>query len=419
MSRALLSGPLHTAAAAAAAAASNGSKDAAYIDAAIAGIGANPRRRVTWGGLEVFNAVTGGPLTRSGTQMLCPAVTANAIASASVATGSGIHRIEKADDANVFIQSVAGNAASTAPARMTANFVSGAPATLSAAVFNGPGFDTVTAGVDEMVAHMGTTQLVLPGGRDNNFMKGGYVGSGGDMRSVAVQSWWPGNRRIGSQEFWTVLQPWFVGWDIEGHQAGLNTLLEVSDLELWGLIDGQSSWTLFSQTQPSTNSYGRTFAGASGGSVGRRLANGRWGFGIEPTGPVGHGYDGQVGPAVVVPSTLRSIHVRVFGRKVLNDPGGPDDRAQARYALQAGCDLYPFPGARLSDTGMPVDYAYWPGAVSGRFVEVGATSTRMFVSATPLANARAIDAISVGSSRQTLTEAAFRALPPPAPVLTP
>ncbi|HYF59819.1 MAG TPA: hypothetical protein VEA81_12765 [Burkholderiaceae bacterium] len=403
---------------AAANAAANGSKDAAYIDSLIAQLGTSIRHRVIWNSVEVFNSTVAGPAARSGTQLFIPGVTAAALAAAAFATGSGVHRIENASNAAVFIQSPIGQATGTTPARVSKDFASGQPATIAQSVFNGPGFDTVTSGVGDMIAHMAPNTVILPGARDLNFMKGGCVIQGADLRSVAVPSWWPGNKRTGEREYWSALQPWYVIWDESGHQGDLNVRLEVSNLQLWVLADGASSWTMLSDTLgPWGDPFSRDIV-TSGGDASRRYeANGRLSVRINPDGSVFHGYQGQVASPAFNPATLRGVHVRIFARLVKHDASGPDQFSAARYCLQAGLDIYPFGGASNSDTGMSSG-PYWPGSIGGRYMPIRSSTTREWASATNIITARNVDGSAPYNSRHTLTESAFRALPPPLPVLT-
>ncbi len=136
-----------TAAIAAANAAAIGSQDAAYLDSLISAIGANYKRVLRRDGSTVWTGTASGSLTRTGSTLNIAAITANASADADIDTGTWTHRIEKASDATVYIESEVGPTGSGKPGILSNDLVSGASATLSAATMSGPGFDTATNGI--------------------------------------------------------------------------------------------------------------------------------------------------------------------------------------------------------------------------------------------------------------------------------
>jgi hypothetical protein len=78
--------------------------------------------------------------------------------------------------------------------------------------------------------------------------------------------------------------------------------------------------------------------------------------------------------------------------------------------VNVGCDAYPFAGVTFAE----MQAAYNPGMGSSRWIE--ATNDWQTVSFTTIGSARNIDGAAAYNSKQYITEAAFRAAPPAAPV---
>jgi len=399
-----------TSALAAAAAAAVDAKDEAYIDDLISVIGSNPRRRVVWNGVEVFNATVSGSCTRSGTQMLAPAVTANATGNATIASGSGYHRLEKASDAAVYVESLVDDEGTGLAGRVSADVVSGQPFTLAQAVYNAPGIDASSNYVDTAVDDMRTNDIVLSNAPDQDWMKGGVVVTGADARSIAQPSWWGGYTWADVQDYWTYLLPWYVVWDRPGHSANRNVRVRIRELELYVLEDAApTTWSLIGSAEgPSGNSYARDAVGVGGNASGREESDGSYSAKLIPNGSIFHGYG--AGSSDFDPATLLGIHVRARFQLILENPLGADERSLVAYAVDVGVDRYPFAGATTAQNGA----GYWPGCCSSRWRAVG--NSEIVVSTTNLSIARSIDnAGPPYNSRQLITEAAFRAAPPPAP----
>lgn len=395
-----------TAAIAAATSALDGAKDAAYIDSLIGAIGSGYRRVLRRNGTTVWQGTASGSLSRTGTQMNVAAVTANASANADIGSGTWTHRIENAGNAAIFIESAVGASGSGLPGILSASLVSGSSATASAGTMNGPGFDTATVPVDTMISHMGPNTVILPGARDLDVMKGGVIIMGADWRSVSVPSWYDGLNFSGTRTFWEYAQPWYVVWDAQGHQANLNVRLAVRNLRTYALYDtAPTTWVLVTDSaQPAGDPFSRDIITVGGDASARPEGDGSLSIKIDPAGSVYHGY--PIG-ATITPATLIGLHVRMQARKILENGGGPDQRSSARYTVQVGLDCYPFAGANTS----VLQSSYAPGALASRFVEIG--NDWMWVYGTTVIPARRVDDSVSRNSRHFMTEAAFRAAPPP------
>jgi hypothetical protein len=264
---------------------------------------------------------------------------------------------------------------------------------------------TTAAQAQLMIDHGKANAVILPGAGTRDGVSGGGVVSGGDMRSVANPSWWGGNTLASTQTYWNHFQPWYVVWDVAGHQAGLNVRVAIRDKEFWVLFD-TGVWQRLSYVRgPVGDPFARDTVTSGGDATGRRESDGTWSIKITPGGSIYHGYQGGVSTGT--PQTVRAVHTRCLARKIIETAGGPDQRDLARYAVQMGLDKYPNSSGSLSQVGA----TYWPGASYSRFIEVGNDWTPIYN--TSLASARAIDNAAPYNFRQTISDVDFLANPPP------
>lgn len=275
--------------------------------------------------------------------------------------------------------------------------------------------ETTNTEVDRMVDHMRAKTFDLPGmtvSPEPGWSKGGYIVRGADLRSEAVPSWWGGNPRTDLSAFWSYLAPWYVIWDMPGHQRNLNTLCATERIILYALFDS-GPWVKLVDQQPDwADPYNRNQNG-SGTATRYELPDGAWAAIIDPTqNGIIHGGGGLAN--VSSPSTLRALHVRVQCRKRLINPAGTDDRHLARYACQAGADGYPIVDINMNN-GLFHPAYYNPGIGASRFVEVGSTPTWAYFTTLTRPPTNDSDESYAYNSRRAISEAAFRANPPPPP----
>jgi len=138
--------------------------------------------------------------------------------------------------------------------------------------------------------------VVLNGPPNRDAMKGGYVVCGGDLRSAAVPTWWGGSVYYPptyAPAYWLTLQPWYVVWDMVGHQAGLNVYCAIRRIELlWLSSDAPTTWVqLSTYVAPPGDAFTRDVVNAGGSAVGELAGGGAyWGVQIDPANGVYHGY---------------------------------------------------------------------------------------------------------------------------------
>lgn len=262
--------------------------------------------------------------------------------------------------------------------------------------------------VRAMIEHMQAgTHPPLPGAPNADWAKGGFVTMGGDLRSVSVPAWWGGYNFADQMEYWGWLFPWYVVWDLPGHEANLNAYLDLTELQLFALQEGDTAWRLLnSESVPAGAAYARNVVTQEGDALGFRTDIGSFGVQINPAGSVYHGWG--AGSLNFDPRRIVGLHTRIRAHKRLRNPAMPDDRVAARYVLQVGLDAYPTSETKVAEFGA---VGYNPGVGGSRFIEIGNDPT--VVTFTTLLNARSVDTSVPRTTRQTITEARLRALPPP------
>lgn len=248
--------------------------------------------------------------------------------------------------------------------------------------------------------------VVLANAPGNSWALGGVVTKGGDLRSAAQPSFWSGNPRTDLDSFWRWLMPWYVIWDITGHQDNVNARCEVRTLQGWAYHDDNNTWEkLLEVAVPIGGAYSRNLINAgtnpptsgTDGSV-------RW-VRINSTNSVFHGYPGVSLPAIRAERVV-TIATRIEARKAVYG-AGTDQTSLARYGVQVGCDTYPTSDASLST----IQASYNPGSGQSRFEEV--TTSWQWIQWHPLNSSRAVDQSYPWSAKHTITEAWLRANPIP------
>lgn len=275
---------------------------------------------------------------------------------------------------------------------------------------SGGGGSTAPSLLATLVDHMGPQILTLPNLPQNaGWRLGANVIKGGDLRAIANPAWWNFNPRTDLGEFWRFMIPWTVVWDIAGHQDGLNVRYNERNCELWVLHDDDNLWTRLSvESRMGGDAFERNMLNPQVGNLDQRFeADGTSSVRFGPQSPfVWHGY-GTWGNTTR-PERVRAVLGRVQVRKILDNPGGPDQRNLARYAVQVGVDPYPSPGSPAT-----FGWGYNPGCGLSRFVEV--TNDWQWVYFVTLASPPSFSVDTGGpfNSRQTISQALLAANLPP------
>jgi hypothetical protein len=229
----------------------------------------------------------------------------------------------------------------------------------------------------------------------------GHVTMGNRPRGSATPSYWqPTNRAFKSDDWWRVLLPWMVIFDGVGNGA-TNTRVEFRDLKAYYKSRKTGKWILISQGPIDGANYPKHLAGTRtvppnqrtepGGTVSVKPAGGDVAF---------HGW--CCGAKPIDPPDVGAVHVTMQARLIVDDPGRPDDRDQAKYLVKVGADYYPTATTKIAEFS-PTGYN--PAVGMSRFK----TITRDWQSIS-------MTTIDVGVEDPrggSITEAELRAAPPP------
>jgi len=227
----------------------------------------------------------------------------------------------------------------------------------------------------------------------------GHVVMGNDPRGTRTPRWWqPADPRYKSAQWWTVLVPWFVVFDGEGH-ASVNTRVEVRRMQVFVLSRATGQWQSLARNGRIEGAlYPKTLSGDA-------VENAD----VRPTA--------DAGASIAVPGGDRVFHGWCCGRLNIDAPdigavfvtlqarllaNGVDDRAQARLLLQVGADYYPN-AATLVSAFTPA--AYNPG--------VGLSRAKRLSADWQAFNFTTLDVGVQDPGGAAISETALRAVPPP------
>jgi hypothetical protein len=175
----------------------------------------------------------------------------------------------------------------------------------------------------------------------------------GAPRGDAIPSWWTGNR----PEWCNRIISWFQVFEAQGNGA-TNSRVQVKNIRVYTLSESTRQWKLVDARQtPDVDLWQYPFT-LSGSNSGKRYeATG--GISLKPSYPYfNHGYGNA---ASISGSDVRAVAVSMDFRVIISDLSKPDDRAAARYVVNAGADYYPGNGQNWS-------LGYAPGVGQGRFL---------------------------------------------------
>lgn len=158
--------------------------------------------------------------------------------------------------------------------------------------------------------------------------------------SKSLPTWWEGNR----PDWCYSALSWYTAYEAQGNTA-TNTRVQVRNLHLMFLSNSTRKWTVFDWTPaPHTELWTYPFVFAKGqpeADVRAEPVGG--GISIKPAYPMFHHGYGK-GYTLPNPADIRAVYVSMQFRLVVDDPAKPDDRANARYVVNAGADYWPGKG---------------------------------------------------------------------------
>jgi len=170
-------------------------------------------------------------------------------------------------------------------------------------------------------------------------------------RGDAIPSWWTGNRPTWTYDMLT----WFTTQEAQGNAAS-NTRVQVANLRVYVLSQATRTWKQFdSKAAPYSEMWSYPFSYAGAGSV-RNESSG--GVSVKPAYP--EFYHGYGNPITIDPTDVRAVYVSMDFRLAVDNTSKPDDRASAKYVVNAGADYWPGNGQATWSLG------YAPGIGIGR-----------------------------------------------------
>lgn len=345
-----VSSALLSAANSAASGASEGSKNAAFCSAISTGIGSGYRIVARRSSVVVLDMTMSGSLSSSATGLAIPDSYSalNTLLAADIDSGSWSLRVEKASDANVYLHGTLGR--SGTDFILSADLDPEAGIALNGLVMLSPSIDaapSLSEGyVDVLVNDM---KLFHDGPCDvlekiNGWGPGAFPAIGKPMPSgwTHALGWFHVMEDSSNISSADAARAWRVSGPYTGNGAP-NTRIQCKELQLWYLDTG-NVWRLHGRRQqpgssvypidwslnvPTTASTWRSEATNGGGASIRDLGRGTleaytWHSYTSPTPLPAH----------------NALAACFMGRRILDNPGGPDDRASCRMLGACAGDYY-------------------------------------------------------------------------------
>ena len=224
---------------------------------------------------------------------------------------------------------------------------------------------------------------------------------GNDPRGTHTPSWRSVyNPYYKSSAYWNAILPWFVVFDGVGNGAS-NTRVQLRNLVLYIKSKSTGQWNLARRSVGVGGElYPKTLQGSQVWSPDVRT-EGDGSTSVLPPGGnlVYHGWGSKDD---INGADVGAILISMQARLIKNNPSGTDDRAQAKYLLHVGGDYYPERSTRLSDM------------APGNFIPgIGVSRAKLVTSEWQAFNFSTIDVGVEDPGGGVITEAQFRAAPPP------
>lgn len=279
-------------------------------------------------------------------------------------SGTWTCRIEKASDANVYVQGTLGPVGSGADFILTGDLTNGGNIALSPQiVMTSPPFDTTTTtnSVATILSDMNHQLAGLAWSINQtswNVMgvPQGHVVQGTIPTGNRVQPGWSASSPFRTNTYWTHFLAWFVVFEMADSGGILqntqtNTRIEFRGAKCLYRYRNSTTWLQHGST---TNNPGM-FRASLDGQV---MTPGTLDIRVNTSGNAELYYPRQSsfcvhgtwpGINALSPVNLAAVFVTVQARLIKNDGAGSDDTANAKYLLHVGGDWYPNADARAAD----------------------------------------------------------------------
>jgi hypothetical protein len=138
---------------------------------------------------------------------------------------------------------------------------------------------------------------------------------------------------------WTAANAWGVVNEAATGNTATNSRVNVRNVQFWFLRNSTQAWALLQNTsQPGGAAYPEDFVGSV--LTGNRRTEPDGTFSVKVGG--GYNYHYYPQPRVSIPNTdVGGILVVAQARLILDNPSGPDDRANAAVLMNVGGDYWP------------------------------------------------------------------------------
>lgn len=347
---------LLSAANSAASSAADGAKNAAFCAAISSGIGSGYKIVARRNGEVVLSLTMSGSLSSSGAGLAIPNSygSLNTLLAADIDTGTWTLRIEKASDPAVYLEGTLGR--SGTDFQLSDDLDPATGISISGLFLASPQIDTATvpsAGyVDTMISDMkwfhDAPIEVL---RTDGGIPGWGSGVGWpESRLWNTQGW---NSPVGNMWFHcgetTPLEslrssdrslPWRAAGPYTGNDA-TNTRVQIKHLQLWHLVGG--TWVRSAYTEaPAGFMYPINWVNAGSKQNTTRRVESSGGASVKDIGRGAYDkfcWHGWTATAAE-PASATACATACFGRKILDNPSGPDDRSQAQLVMGVAGDIY-------------------------------------------------------------------------------
>ncbi|MCP5291677.1 MAG: hypothetical protein H6938_03940 [Burkholderiales bacterium] len=172
---------------------------------------------------------------------------------------------------------------------------------------------------------------------------------GAAARGDATPSWWvPHNSEYKSQSVWNAIIPWFHIYPGTAHAAN-NVRVKISGLKLYILKKSTNQWSKVNGDNLPIWAFHTNHISPS--TVSQEVD-----VRMEPNGSPSYKFNSGLNPIhggtnkyVINGYDVKAVFAQVTTQLILDDPTGPDDRADAQILVSIGADYYPTTAHSVAD----------------------------------------------------------------------
>lgn len=281
--------------------------------------------------------------------------------------------------------------------------------------------------LDLFVADMSQPNDAYPAGIDAQHQRAhrAVISMGHLFQGRSAPDYWlsrllPGLRSTYLANPWDKIRGWMVVNRSPSSNRFVNGRVAIRKFQIYVLRQSTMTWQLLVDENPSDGNYYDGNVYTAQGPASKRVVSGVTEFkqSTNPNWTNIHVY-GPTAAGINYGGDIIGIHARCEARLVLDDGAGPNDLATAQLLFNVGIDLYPTTASEVSN-GAFEDANYVPGAGGSRFrlltTDWGVyTFTTVLPASNPMPDRPLVETwgYTASAAERTMTEAFFRANPPP------